>query len=87
VTVYCLCRPRLGPTASKVAVVGIVYLILSSIDGLMRASVVSRVIVNVVIISADQDFQPEFNQNTVQVAGLLRCFDTVGWATGRASGL
>ena len=67
--------------------VGIVYLILSSIDGLMRASVVSRVVVNVVIISADQDFQPEFNRNTVQVAGLLRCFDTVGWATGRASGL
>jgi len=38
-----LFRPRLGPTASKVAVVGIVYFIMSSIEGFMRASVVRHV--------------------------------------------
>jgi len=39
---FYLFRPRLGPTASKVAVVGIVYFIMSSVEGFMRASVVSR---------------------------------------------
>jgi len=35
-------RPRLGPTASKVAVVGVIYFIMSSVEGFMRASVVSH---------------------------------------------
>ena len=35
-------RPRLGPTASKVAVVGVIYFIMSSVEGFMRASVVSQ---------------------------------------------
>lgn len=43
--VVLLFRPRLGPIASKVAVVGVVYFIMSSVEGFMRASVVSRVTV------------------------------------------
>ena len=46
VLLCCLFRPRLGPTASKVAVVGIVYFIMSSIEGFMRASVV-RIVTNI----------------------------------------
>jgi len=40
--IKCVFRPRLGPTASKVAVVGVIYFIMSSVEGFMRASVVSR---------------------------------------------